>query len=316
MYGTNLQIVTRRGFLVFVVFVLLLAAGVAAVNAQELVPAAYTPAPYGINFVTLATAYNTGDLSFDPSGPISEANGRISLSNLGYARTFNLAGRAANIGIGVPYIKGHLEGLYIGEAAFADRSGLGDLGIRCAVNLFGAPAMSPLEFRDYRPRTLIGFTVSVWAPTGQYDPAKLINVGTNRWAFKTEFGFVQVMGRWAVDAYVGGSFFTDNSDFFGGLTREQDPIVSAQAHLRYAFSPKVWAAVDGNFWGGGQTTVEGITNEDRQRNSRIGATVALRLGSHHSLRIAASTGAITRIGGDFDSIGMSYGYSWMKKPKP
>jgi hypothetical protein len=124
------------------------------------------------------------------------------------------------------------------------------------------------------------------------------------------------MGRWAVDAYVGGSFFTDNSDFFGGLTREQDPIVSAQAHLRYAFSPKVWAAVDGNFWGGGQTTVEGITNEDRQRNSRIGATVALRLGSHHSLRIAASTGAITRIGGDFDSIGMSYGYSWMKKPKP
>jgi hypothetical protein len=306
----------RRGFPVFVVLVPLLIGGAAAVNAQELVPAAYTPAPYGVNFVTLTSAYNTGDLTFDPSGPISDADGRISLSSLAYGRTFNLAGRAANIGIGLPYIKGHLEGLYIGEPAFADRSGLGDLGIRCAVNLYGAAAMSPLEFRDYRPRTLIGATVSVWAPTGQYDPEKLINIGTNRWALKAEFGFVRVIGRWAVDAYVGGSFFTDNTDFFGGLTREQDPIVSTQAHLRYAFSPKVWAAVDGNFWGGGQTTVEGILNDDRQRNSRVGATVAIRLGSHHSLRFAASTGAITRIGGDFDSIGMSYSYSWMKRPRP
>jgi hypothetical protein len=294
----------------------LICAVASSLSAQELVPAAYTPAPSGINFVTLTTFYNTGDLSFDPSGPISEASGRISVSNLGYARTLNLAGRAANIGIGVPYITGHLEGLYIGEPAFADRSGLGDLGIRLAVNLLGAPAMTPLEFRDYRPRTLVGLSMVVRAPTGQYDPAKLINIGTNRWLFNPEVGFVHVMGRWAVDAYLGVSFFTDNTDFFGGLTREQDPIVSTQAHIRYAFGPRVWAAIDGNLWVGGQTTVEGIVNDDRQRNSRVGATIAIRLGSHHSLRFAASTGAITRIGGDFDSIGMSYGYSWMKRPKP
>ncbi len=283
-------------------------------SAQELVPAAYTPAPYGVNVLNLAVIYNTGDLAFDPSGPIEEASARIGISTLGYIRTLNVAGRSANIGMIVPYVLGHLEGLYLGEPAFADRSGLGDLGVRMAGNLFGAPARSPKEFSTYRARTLVGASLIVMAPTGQYDPTKLINIGTNRWAFKPEVGIVHVMGRWAIDAYVGGWFFTDNSDFFGGMRLERDPMISTQFHVRYLFRPGLWAAVDGNFWRGGQTTVDGRTNDDLQRNSRIGATVVTRLGRKHSLRVAVSRGAVTRIGGDFTSIGVSYSYSWIAKP--
>ena len=286
----------------------------AAVGAQELVPAAYTPAPYGVNLLSLASSYNTGDLAFDPSGPIEDASGRIMASTLGYARTLKIAGRSANVGIIVPYVTGHLEGLYFGQEAFADRSGLGDLAVRCAVNLYGAPAMGPREFAAFRPRTLIGTSLSLRAPTGQYDPTKLINIGTNRWAFKPEVGFVQVIGRWAVDGYIGGWFFTDNTDFLGGLRREQDPIFSTEVHLRYAFSAKLWGSLDANFWRGGQTTLEGAVSDDLQRNSRVGTTCAVRVGRNHSLRFAASRGAITRIGGDFGSIGISYGYSWMRKP--
>ena len=283
-------------------------------TAQELVPAAYTPAPYGVNVLNLAAVYNSGDLAFDPSGPIEDASARIGISTLGYIRTLNVVGRSANIGVIVPYVLGHLEGLYLGEPAFADRSGLGDLGVRMAVNLFGGPAMSPKEFSTYRARTLIGASLIVKAPTGQYDPTKLINIGTNRWAFKPEVGIVRVMGRWAIDAYVGGWFFTINDDFFGGMRLERDPILSTQVHVRYLFRPGLWAAVDGNYWRGGQTTVDGRTNDDLQRNSRIGATVVTRLGRKHSLRVAVSRGAITRIGGDFTSIGVSYSYSWMRKP--
>ncbi len=286
----------------------------AAVGAQELVPAAYTPAPYGVNLLSLTSAYNTGDLAFDPSGPIEDASGRITVSTLGYARTLKIAGRAANVGVIVPYVVGHLEGLYFGQPASADRSGFGDWAVRAAVNLHGAPAMSPGEFATYRPGTLIGASLVVKGPTGQYDPAKLINIGTNRWSFKPEIGFVRVMGRWAVDVYVGGWFFTDNTEFLGDLTREQDPIIDAELHLRYIFKPGLWASLDGNFWRGGQTTVEGVVGDDLQRNSRVGMTCAVRVGRNHSLRFAASRGAITRIGGDFDSIGVSYGYSWMAKP--
>ena len=286
------------------------AAITATAGAQELVPAAYTPAPYGVNLVTLTSAYNNGDLAFDPSGPIEDASGKITATTLGYARTMNIAGRSANLGVIVPYVVGHLEGLYIGQQAHADRSGVGDVALRGAINLYGAPAMSSGEFRTYRPRTLIGASVVVRAPTGQYYPTKLINIGTNRWAFKPEVGFVHVMGRWAVDIYLGCWIFTDNTDFFNGLTREQDPILDSEFHLRYLFKRGLWASLDGNFWHGGQTTVNGVTNDDLQRNSRVGVTVSVPLNRGHSFRVAASRGAVTRIGGNFNSIGVTYCYSW------
>jgi hypothetical protein len=296
-------------------FVVALLATASHVSSQELVPAAYTPAPYGVNLLTFATQYRDGDVTFDPSLPIEDASAWVSASSVGYARTLSIGGQSANIGVVVPYVVGHIEGILAGDFAFADRSGLGDLGLRFAVNLYGAPAMSPKEFQSFKPRTMIGTSLTVIAPTGEYDPSKLINISTNRWAFKPEIGVVHVMGRWALDAYLGGSFFTDNTDFYGGSTREQDPIFSAQIHARYLFKPGLWGAVDGNFWQGGQSTVDGNVNDDEQRNSRVGLTVSISLGRSQSLRIAASRGAITRIGGDFGSIGVSYGYSWLTAPK-
>ncbi len=113
---------------------------------------------------------------------------------------------------------------------------------------------------------------------------------------------------------MGAWFYTDNSDFFGGVMRTQDPIYSTQAHLRYLFKPGLWAAIDGNLWIGGQSTINGKANDDEQRNSRVGATLSIRLAAHHNLRIAVSVGAFTRIGGDFNSVGVAYNYNWMAKP--
>lgn len=287
----------------------------AVVSSQELVPAAYTPAPYGVNVVTVTSSYNDGEINFDPSGPIEDGSGRIGISSAGYARTFSLAGRSANVGVIVPYVLGKLEGLYLGEPAAAERSGLGDIGARFAVNLYGGAAMSPKEFSSYRPRTLLGTTVSVSAPTGQYDSSKLINIGTNRWAVKAELGFVQVIGEWAIDAYVGATLFTDNTEFLGDNTLSRDLVYSTQAHLRYRFNPKLWGAFDVNYWRGGQTTINGVVNDDEQSNSRVGATLSIKLSPRQYLRIAVSTGAITRIGGDFNSIGASYSYSWWARPR-
>lgn len=299
-----------------VVVLLVVALVIAAtVGAQELIPAAYTPAPFGVNFIGLSATSNRGDLAFDPSGPIDEAKGDILASTFTYARTLNLFKRSATATVIVPYVVGDLEGLFLGEPAEANRSGTGDLVMRLGVNLLGAPAMSFPEFAAFKPKTMIGASLTVRAPTGQYDPSRLINIGTNRWAFKPEIGIVQVMGKWAVDAYVGAWFFTDNSDFWGGTTRQQDPIYSSQFHLRYLFRRGLWAALDANFWYGGETAIDGQgTGTDLQRNSRVGLTLSWQVWKRHSLRFAVSRGAITRIGGDFDSYGLSYGYSWSKKP--
>lgn len=288
--------------------------GAGGAQAQELIPAAYTPAPVGVNLVSIASFYNDGDIAFDPTGPIEDGSGRILVSTLSYGRTLGLFGRSTTVTAVLPYVLGDLKGLYLGEPAAAERSGVGDFALRIGVNLYGGKAMTLTEFKSYRPKTLVGASLLVTAPTGQYDPTRLINIGTNRWSFKGQVGVVQVMGRWALDAYVGATVFTDNSDFAGGLVRDQAPIYSCQVHVRRAFSRTLWGAADANLWHGGKTVLGGRRSDDLQHNSRVGLTFAWQVAPRHGLRFAASRGAFTRIGGDFNSFGVSYSYTWMKKP--
>ena len=161
-----------------------------ATTAQELEPGAYWPIPTGLNIVTVANSFNWGDLAFDPSAPIDEASAQINTTAFAFTRAFSLAGRSANVGVVLPVIAGHLEGLYLGEFAEVDRFGLGDPRLRLAMNLYGAPSMTPKEFASYHRRTIVGVSLTVAPPLGQYDSTKLINLGTNRWSFKPELGFV------------------------------------------------------------------------------------------------------------------------------
>jgi hypothetical protein len=282
----------------------------ASAGSQELVPAAHTPAPVGLNVLLASGAYNSGDIAFDPSLPVSDASARISGWSVAYGRTFGLLGRSANLAAILPYVAGDLEGVYLSEQTYVDRSGLGDAVVRLGVNLLGAPAMDLETFAGYRPGALLGAILTVKAPTGEYFPSKLINIGTNRWAFKTEIALVNVAGPWAFDLYLGTWFFTDNANFYGGSRREQDPILSTEAHVRRTLRPGLWVAADANFWRGGRTSIDGVAKDDLQQNSRVGLTLAWQVARGHGLRLATSRGAFTRIGGDFTSVGLSYTFSW------
>jgi hypothetical protein len=49
----------------------------------------------------------------------------------------------------------------------------------------------------------------------------------------------------------------------------------------------------------------------QQRNSRVGTTVSVPIDARQSLRLAYSFGAYTTLGGDFQSVGLSYIYAWL-----
>lgn len=282
--------------------------------AQQLDPGAYAPAPVGINVLVVSHTLQGGDLSFDPSGPIEDASATINATTVGYVRSLGPWGRSANVSVALPYLLGDLEGLYLKTFQQVHRSGLGDAQVRFSVNLAGAPAMTPRQFVDYRPHLVVGASVIVVAPTGQYSGSKLINIGTNRWSFKPEIAVTRTAGPWRAEVYVGVWLFTDNHDFAGGRTREQDPILSAQFHLTRTFRRGLWAAFNANFYTGGRTTIDGTHNLDLQRNSRVGVTLALPLGRAQALKIAYSRGAYTTIGADFHSLGVSYTYAWVGRP--
>jgi hypothetical protein len=279
--------------------------------AQELEPGAYWALPVGLNILTAVNNLSWGDLTFDPSLPVTDASARINTSVAAYTRALSIAGRSANAGVQFPIVGGHVEGSYLGTFTEVGRFGQGDMKFRLGVNLYGAPAMDPKTFAAYRLRTLVGASVTVVTPVDQYDDTKVINLGTNRWSFKPELGLVHAIGPWVLELMGGVWIFTDNTDFLGGRTREQDPIASAQAHLTYRFHRSMWLAGDVNFYRGGRTTVDGKQNLDFQRNSRVGSTFSTALTRRQSIRVSVAQGAYTTIGADFTSIAVSYNYAWI-----
>ena len=277
---------------------------------QELEPAAYKIVPVGMNIFQVGYILAVGDVNFTPALPVEDAEATINSMTVMYGRTLGLFGRSANIGIVAPYTVGHLEGIYIGEFTEVDRTGLRDPMFRLAVNLYGGPAMELKEFASYKPKTNIGASIRILAPLGQYDSTKLINLGTNRWSFKPEIGVTRALGKWSLEFYAGVWLFTDNTDFYGGKTREQDPIGSFQWHTLYTFKPGMWLALDLNYYNGGTTKVDGLENLDLQQNSRAGLTFMLPLNRRNSLRFAYSRGARTTIGAAFDAFAVGYSYVW------
>ena len=103
------------------------------------------------------------------------------------------------------------------------------------------------------------------------------------------------------------------TNFSNGGERTQEPIGALQLHATYSFRPHMWLAIDGTYYTGGRTTVNGKQNFDLQQNSRVGITLATPCGRAQSLKFAYSHGARTTIGGDFDTVGISYQYLWFDR---
>ena len=274
----------------------------------------YTPAPTGGNIVVLSFSRSAGGLLFDPSLPFDDVNAGINNGSLLYGRTFGLLGRSANAFVALPYVWGDIDGFVEGQYERITRSGLSDLRGQLTVNILGGPALTPREFATHRPDTILGLSLAVVAPIGQYDPSKLINIGSNRWSIKPQLGLSRTLGPWYLELYGGMWFFGTNKNFFGGSTREQDPIGTFQAHVSYTFKPRLWLAGNATFYTGGRTTLDGRVNADVQSNSRLGVTLGLPLGRRSSIKVAWATGFTTRIGADFDTFGVALQTVWFGWP--
>jgi len=292
-------------------------------RAQDLAPRAYLITPYHANAVTLTWAFYDGSLDFNGALPTNDATGKYNVSIANYYHSFGVFGRSANFLAALPYGVGNFQGTAFGAEQHIYRSGLVDSVYRVAINLKGGPAMQPREFVKWHQKVLLGASLKVIAPTGQYDPTKLINWGTNRWSFKPEFGYSQRWGKWILDGYVGMWFFTTNNDFWsrnafypGTRSQTQNPMGSFEGHLSYGFTQRLWVSLDGNLWLGGTTSVSGVEDSlTTQRNSRLGGTSAVPVGKHQALKLNYSDGTYIRYGGNYQSVSIGWQYSWMGRPK-
>jgi hypothetical protein len=188
--------------------------------------------------------------------------------------------------------------------------GFADPKFRLSVNLYGAPALTLKEFKDYEQDLIVGASLQVSVPSGQYDDSRLVNIGTNRWSFKPELGISQAMGPWTLELQAAATFFTDNNDFFSGNTRSQDPIYSLQGHAIYGFRSGIWASLDATYFTGGRTTLNGAQSNDLQQNWRLGGTLAFPVDVHNSVKLYVSSGVSARTDNNYDLIGIAWQYRW------
>jgi hypothetical protein len=284
-----------------------------------LVPRAYVITPAGTNVVTFTSTFYTGSIEFNDTVPITNATGHAYAGVPSFYHALNLFGRSANIAVGAPYLLGSFEGFIVNQQQRVRRSGLGDGAVRFSVNLKGAPAMKLPEFLKWKQKRLLGASLTVQFPSGQYDPTKLINIGDNRWAFKPEIGYSERWNKWILDGYGGVWLFTRNPEFFSRNTffpgtrfQTKEPIGAFEGHLSRDFGPGMWVSIDGNFWVGGRTSLSGVSNPATlQRNSRVGATGSVRVTKHQSLKMSYSRGAHIRFGGNYNAISIGWQYAWI-----
>jgi hypothetical protein len=277
---------------------------------QDLEPRFLSPAPVGMNFGVLAYGYSTGNVMLDQSLPLEGVTARLHSASAAYARSIGLFGRAGQLSVVLPVATSTWSGALAGVDTATSRSGLGDPLVALAVNLWGAPALSRTDYATYRPRTIVGATLKVRIPLGQYDRTKFFNLGTNRWSVSPRLGIAHYFGRFTVEGYASAWFFTTNGDFFGGSTLDQAPIVALQAHASYTFRPGWWGAVSFGQSLGGSLTVDGVDGDNAQTNNRFGATFAIPVSAAHALKLVYSSGFSTRAGADFDTFVVAWQYRW------
>jgi hypothetical protein len=293
-----------------------------AAFAQDLAPRSYVITPIHFNAVVTTYSFFTGNLDFQGAAPITDAKAKASVPILAVYHSMRVFNRSANITIGLPYGEGHFRGTVLGTETNVYRSGLFDSVYRVSVNLAGGPAMIAPEFMKWRQKNILGISLKVIAPTGQYDSIRLINYGANRWGFKPEVGFSRRNGHWILDGYGGAWLYTKNPKFFsenqyvpGVQAQTQAPVGALEGHLSYDVRPRFWVSLDGNFWFGGKTSLNGVENPaTEQRSSRVGGTASVPINRHQSLKFSYSNGAYIKYGGNFQNFSVAWQYSWLGRP--
>ena len=292
------------------------------VSAQDLAPRSYVITPIHSNAVVLTYSFSSGNLDLQGATPITDATAKAHVPIIAVFHSMRIFDRSASLTMGLPYGVAHFHGRVFGPETNADRSGLLDSVYRFSMNLIGGPAMSAPEFRKWQQKSILGMSVRVIAPTGQYDPTKLVNFGANRWGFKPEIGFSRRNGHWIFDTYGGAWLYTKNPKFFsqnqyypGVRAHTQAPVGAFEGHVSYDVKPRLWVSFDGNFWFGGRTSLNGVENPlTEQRSSRLGATASVPINRHQSIKCSYSNGAYVKFGGDFQNVSVAWQYSWLGRP--
>lgn len=296
---------SRRHFLV-VLFLFIST----TIYSQDLEPRVYANVTKNLNVAAIGYVFMDGNVLTDPSLPIKDFTIHSHNLAVNYIRTFGLSNKLARVQVSLPYtfMDGSLTSTN-GNVLTGSRMGFADMKIRFGINLLGSPALDKSDFRNFEQKTILGVSLVTSIPTGKYYSDKQVNIGTNRWGFKPEIGISKRFAHVYAEAYGGVWFYTYNNDFLGKKL-EQKPTYSLQAHASYYFKNNMWIGFNTNWFFGGKTITDGVSDDSQVDNWRVGGTFSTPVAKGQSVKFQYHVGAYTNNGLNYYALSLAYQYSF------
>ena len=284
-------------------------------KAQDLEPRRWGHLPTGLNMVGLGYVYTDAFVYFSPFWKIRDTSARINSYAVSAIHTFDLAGKSARVSFLLPFVSGRWEGDVDNQFEVVHRNGFADPRLRLSVNLYGAPALKGTEYAQYRTQhmtnTVVGASLAVSAPLGQYYADELINISGNRWTVRPQMGMVHSRGPWSFELTGSLFLFGDNKDFIDNTRLEQRTIYTAQAHVIYDFKPGLWVSVSTGYGSGGRVYLEKAKTTFEVDNWVWAASFGFPIGKTQSVRLTWLSGRTQNdVGRDSDNLLLSWSKRW------
>jgi len=286
-----------------------------SVCAQDLEPRRWSHLPSGQNIVGVGYGYTEANVYFSPIWKITDGTSRQNNLGLSAMHTFGLAGKSARLSLLLPYVNGRWQGDVDGEFQTIHRRGAGDPRLRLSVNLYGAPVLKGPEFAQYRAEhannTVVGASIAVTVPLGEYCDDCLINIGNNRWSVRPQIGVVHTRGPWSFELTGSAFMFTDNDSFFDNAVLKQQSIYAVQTHAIYSFKSGFWASLSTGYGKGGRVRIDQQKTEFEVDNWVWAASLGVPAGKNQSLKLAWLSGRTqNEVGRDSDNLLLSWSIRW------
>ena len=271
----------------------------------------YDNGPVGVNQFELAYAYAHSNSSIDTSLVVAGAQFDLNQGTITYTRYFGFLHHTAWFEASVPLAG--LSGSISGTNIQGSITGSGDSSYAVSALLKGGPALSPGQFADYKPTTTVGVSLTISAPTGEYNPNKLLNLGSHRWSFKPEIALSHPFGpeqKWQCDLYAHAYFFTDNASYHGKEILRQEPLPGLEGHISYFFVHNAWASIDTLYSFRGDTAIDGDSQNNAQKNFTLGAEVNVSVNPRNALVFQFGKALVHQNGPSLTGFAVKYTYSW------
>jgi len=282
-----------------------------AVHGQFTDPRTYANTPVGVNQLEVDYSHATADDSIDTSLVIGGSHLEVNEALTAYTRTFGVMDHLAWIKASVPFA--YVSGSVAGSGLSRSVGGVGDASLQVTSLLLGGSALSVADFEKYEPTTTVGVSLTVSGPTGQYDPDRVLNLGSDRWSFKPEIGISYPFGpdhKWVVDGYFSTYFFTDNTEYHGKEILRQEPLPAVEAHISYNITPELWTSLDANYAFRGTTFIDGVDQNDGQKNLTVGTETYWTVTPRNSIALLFAKSVVHVNAPIFKEVALKYFCSW------